>query len=717
MTTSPSQPSLLALSMLGFVFLACASAGPGIAAPGSACPEAPAAGSLQNDALRLAAARCELRAGDAARASALLEPLSTPSSSELHGYASLLGAEAALQLGAASQALDLLQQSPLEKGAPGRRALYLRARASLASEQPELARAALQELLDSRIGRAGHRPSVTDVDPAAVRWMLAEEALEAGDRELAVKTLEKLWTHNPSSEQSRAAAARLTELGQPTPDASSEAGRALILIRATTLQGRHLHKEALALRDLLPAPQGDEELGVLAKACFSAKDYPRAVALYGRLGSPSLQQRFDHALATSRTGDYEAAAQLYGRLVALDGKSSRPSKLIDKASFKLGYLDYDAGQLESAIAKLREHLARYTRSRHGDEARWFIAWSLVRLERFDEAALALDALVARHPSSSLAAAGRYWRARTAGLQGDSSTEEAGLREVVEKHPTTSYAWFASERLGLSWEPVPAAVPPPPSSELDLDRVQALAAAGLRDWARFELEDITVPASGKDRSRTADVIRSDTLALAHAHAQAGAWSQAKVLAKPWCSRPHLREGDPAAQQLCWPRPHGERNTTAALAGGLGPHLPFAIMKTESGWKPWVTSPAGARGIMQLMPHLAAQLVEERHPGSPFHPDDLYDAELNSELGVAELVSLVDRLADLRVEPSLPLAIAGYNGGEEAVRRWHSAYSEPPEADRFAEDIGYSETRRYVRKVLGTLQTYRYVYGDPEEPGGR
>ena len=91
--------------------------------------------------------------------------------------------------------------------------------------------------------------------------------------------------------------------------------------------------------------------------------------------------------------------------------------------------------------------------------------------------------------------------------------------------------------------------------------------------------------------------------------------------------------------------------------------------------------------------------------------LYEAGYNSRIATAELVSLRSRLDQTGVDPLLPLVIAGYNGGHGAVTRWAAGYATTPDADRFAEDIGYTETRRYVRRVLGTLQTYRYVYGDP------
>jgi soluble lytic murein transglycosylase len=115
-------------------------------------------------------------------------------------------------------------------------------------------------------------------------------------------------------------------------------------------------------------------------------------------------------------------------------------------------------------------------------------------------------------------------------------------------------------------------------------------------------------------------------------------------------------------------------------------------------------------MQVMPFLGESLTKKLHPERHWDPLDLYDPAINVELGVAELASLHKRFEGTGVSPRTPLVIAGYNGGEKAVRRWLGLYDAPPPADVFAEDVGYTETRRYVRKVLATLMAYRYVYGD-------
>jgi soluble lytic murein transglycosylase len=117
-------------------------------------------------------------------------------------------------------------------------------------------------------------------------------------------------------------------------------------------------------------------------------------------------------------------------------------------------------------------------------------------------------------------------------------------------------------------------------------------------------------------------------------------------------------------------------------------------------------------MQLMPSLAAELHAELL-GEGYDPDWLYQPGYNAWLGTTELGRLGARFVEAGYEAELALIIAAYNGGEEAVMRWLSEVEGPLEIDQFTENIGYTETRRYVKRVLGYLAAYRLVYGEPEE----
>lgn len=110
---------------------------------------------------------------------------------------------------------------------------------------------------------------------------------------------------------------------------------------------------------------------------------------------------------------------------------------------------------------------------------------------------------------------------------------------------------------------------------------------------------------------------------------------------------------------------------------------AVIHAESGFNPLATSNKGARGLMQLMPATAAQ----------YGTDDLYDPAQNIRAGVRHLKYLLTRY-----KSNVSLAVAAYNAGESAVKRYRGV---PP----------YDETRQYLQKVLA----YHRVYAAPGKAG--
>jgi soluble lytic murein transglycosylase len=181
-----------------------------------------------------------------------------------------------------------------------------------------------------------------------------------------------------------------------------------------------------------------------------------------------------------------------------------------------------------------------------------------------------------------------------------------------------------------------------------------------------------------------------------------------MARQYCPSPSA--ADVLACYAAYPRPAGDPIDRLIADSGLPRHLPYAIMAAESAYKPWVTSQAGARGLMQLMPAVAEKLHPSVAGSTPFDADQLYEPDYNAVLGTKELIRLWKRFADRPEDVRLVATIAAYNGGEEAVGRWLAAAPKDVAGDVFAENVGYVETRAYVRRVLQHLQTYRVVYGD-------
>ena len=540
------------------------------------------------------------------------------------------------------------------------------------------------------------------------RFWAAEGLGLTGDSEGLLRGMSALWTDAAPDGWDARAVGRLADLGHTVPDLASTEGRKQALARVDSLRIANRHPEALdlllAIREVEPAGT-DKERIALARAHGSARKYADALPHWASvLGPPnaatgSAQLLFDYALSYARTGDYDSSATIYRRLISEHPSSSQA----EFASYKLGYMEYDRDNCEAAQALLLTHNKDHPKSTHLDEALWFISRCQWRAGAVNEAVSSLKKLTLERPKSSLVPAAAYWQARALGIAGDENAEANALNTVINSWPTSGYAWFAAARTGRVFPTRPRATHPPWPQGLAekpaVMRADALMASGLNSLAKAELANVETGSS-----------RGAVLALAWARIRAGDYRGGRRLAAPLCGNP-WQDGDPTAQQACLPMPEATVAETTAARYGLNPLLPFGIMTAESALDPDVTSLAGARGLMQLMPELGAELHAQLFPDREYTPDDLYSAPYNVAMGTTELGLKHQSLGEVLAITSLPAVIASYNGGEDAVRRWLADSESPPDFDRFSEDISYTETRRYVKRVLGFVMQYRWVYGDP------
>ncbi|MHA1570147.1 MAG: lytic transglycosylase domain-containing protein, partial [Alphaproteobacteria bacterium] len=135
--------------------------------------------------------------------------------------------------------------------------------------------------------------------------------------------------------------------------------------------------------------------------------------------------------------------------------------------------------------------------------------------------------------------------------------------------------------------------------------------------------------------------------------------------------------------------------------VDPALIYAVMRQESGFNARAKSPAGAHGLMQLMPRTATFTAKrERFHGNRRHK--LYDPETNVTLGQKYLRYLLDHP---RVQGDLFLLAVAYNGGLGNLSKWkrRAVYNDDPLL--FIEAIPSRETRIFIERVLANLWIYR------------
>jgi soluble lytic murein transglycosylase len=137
-----------------------------------------------------------------------------------------------------------------------------------------------------------------------------------------------------------------------------------------------------------------------------------------------------------------------------------------------------------------------------------------------------------------------------------------------------------------------------------------------------------------------------------------------------------------------------------------HLVKSLIYEESWFNHQARGKSGEVGLMQITPAATDDYI--RVHKKKIRPLDLYDPELNIEVGSWYLRTSIDRYKDF--EDPLPYALARYNAGEMRVNKW----LEPPPRDNseparnFLERIDYPSTRHYVESILRRYALHNYYF---------
>jgi soluble lytic murein transglycosylase len=136
-------------------------------------------------------------------------------------------------------------------------------------------------------------------------------------------------------------------------------------------------------------------------------------------------------------------------------------------------------------------------------------------------------------------------------------------------------------------------------------------------------------------------------------------------------------------------------------GLDPYLMAALMAQESTFTAEIRSSANAFGLMQIIPS-TGRLYARKLGIRPFSIELLRQPEPNVRIGTQYFKDLIARFGGAH------FALASYNAGEGRVARWLTERPGVPQ-DEFIDDIPFPETQGYVKRILGTAEDYRTLYG--------
>ncbi|MBQ3266179.1 MAG: lytic transglycosylase domain-containing protein [Ruminococcus sp.] len=154
-------------------------------------------------------------------------------------------------------------------------------------------------------------------------------------------------------------------------------------------------------------------------------------------------------------------------------------------------------------------------------------------------------------------------------------------------------------------------------------------------------------------------------------------------------------------LFYPQEYETQVKKYAYEFGVEEPLVYAVIRTESGFRPEVESAAGAMGLMQLMPSTFDWLQESLDGDIVYSSDSLSEPDVNIRYGVYLLSVL---LGQYEVRDT---AVAAYNAGTSTVDGWLEDKSISPDGKSLT-DIPYEETANYVERVSEAYEMYKQLY---------
>lgn len=419
-------------------------------------------------------------------------------------------------------------------------------------------------------------------------------------------------------------------------------------------------KQALAL---CSGKNRHEILKTLAYALFKQKKYREATELYGELND-----LFYKARCLYRSGDKKSFETTLSALMDRNDKKAG-FLLITVAADRRREKDFDR-----AIQIYQDVLKNYTSD--AEDALWGIGWTQYLSGDYQKSEETFSQLHAKYNDAKYL----YWQARSV---------EALNKDALPLYTRLIAADNNNFYAVLSYARSRRMIPRLTSLNMQIDRASEKSRTGERVEALISLDMraeavAELAASGRNTSSLPDLMYT-----AAKFQELGEFKRSISLTTklPYSEKLH---------RFWYPLAFWDTVEQASKRNNIDPLIILSVMREESRFDQTVKSPAGAYGLMQLMPQTAYRLDRSLNLGIR-RPSQLTDPKNNVQLGSFYLRSLLNEFH------SLAHMLAAYNAGELAVRSWQRF--DYRSIDEFIEDIPYNETRNYVKKVLTSYFQYK------------
>jgi soluble lytic murein transglycosylase len=558
---------------------------------------------------------------------------------------------------------------------------------------------------------------------------LARNQLAAGARDEALATFRRLYFEFPSSAQAEEARQQMATL-TGVPDAKRvERDAELEIGRAERLFGARRYAEALtAFEGVSKVTAGDTAEKVqlrIAEAQYYLGRHRLALdgaRPFTSRAARKAEARFFVASALRGLGERDAYVTEVRKLI----EDFPDSTWSEEALNNLATHYILASDDPAAADVFGQYLDKFPRGKYAPRAAWKLGWQRYR-QGDDQAAIGIfERAAATFPRSDYRPMWLYWAGRSYERVNDGDLAAARFTLVTTDYLHSYYGRLADAALTkrsigparraallqLDVDATPSSAadasavdtapsgPPPAGVPPTAARIRQLMAARLYSTAVDEVRYA-------QRAYGPAPVLDATLAWLY---QAQGDYRAGINAMKRAYPQYLSEDGSLmpveALRVIFPLDYWELIRKHADARGLDPFLVAALVAQESSFDADVRSSANAYGLMQIVPATGKRLA--RSLGiRRFSTSTLTNPETNVRLGTLYFKNLVAQFGGTHY------ALASYNAGESRVVRWINERGELPR-DEFIDDIPFPETQNYVKKILGTAEDYRRLYGGRAAP---
>lgn len=390
------------------------------------------------------------------------------------------------------------------------------------------------------------------------------------------------------------------------------------------------------------------------------------------------------------------------------------SKLATKAQFFLGKIYEENKNYPEALKSYTAALEKYPEEDYAQWAGWRLGWVHYLDGKFKEALNKFQDAANRFPDKSFIEYNLYWSAKSAEKLKNKDLARALYIKVAKLYPYTFHGIRAKDRLislGLNTPPenqnstsfIIKEKNLRPERSLNKQemyhytRANELTQLGLTHEARNEIDEL---------KKTTKKDLAGVLWLSKLYQQAQGYAESLRLLhlyKDFTTKPYEKDLSANFWKHFFPLAYENAILVYANQRKVDPFFVNGIIRQESLFDSRALSPAGARGLMQIMPATGKRLYPKTKLKIPFNTNVLFDPDMNIRLGIKYVSQLNKRFGNNSMH-----TLISYNAGPHVLKKWLKRFGHLNDQDVFIESIPYPETRRYVKHVLRNLGIYKSLY---------